>query len=1050
MSHALPVRPRRLRASLARLRPVALASLVAMTATAPAADFVWNSGGFSGTGLPATITLNDTLTLQCLPGSCGTKVLDGSLLNNGYVYLADTLYFQYTSQVLTNAWQTQLQGDVGLVNIYAGGSFINESTGSLVKTAGTGTSLISISSLHKGGSLVDAMTGRLEFTGNTTFEAGAQLLANADTTIAFTGGGVALGSGVKLYGTGRYEIGTDASVQGNLGASQLVFTNGQYTGTSATLTSDAAWTGSGSFNGSWTIAAGKTLSAADTGSHYIRGTVDNLGTLDTQGNLYFEYPSYQVNNAGTLKLRGDVGLVNVYAGGTVVNTGTLAKVAGTGTSTVQGLNFTNDGGLVDAQTGTLQFSGGALLFKDGTRFTGAGTVLVSSSASFAGRIDTSNLVLAGASYDGAAAQVHGSTAITGGALTGHWNFASDHQLTLSAGPTLYVRGSVTNAGSFAAGADINFEYASYVLNNNGSMTLQGGASLVNVYAGGSFNNAGTLSVAAGSGGTSRVSSMTTSITGNVNVDSGSLQFNGGSLSLASTATLQAASGTSVVLAGSTSFADGARLLGNGQYEIASNADVSGALGATQLAFTNGSYTGNGATLTSNATWTGNGSFNGSWTIAAGTTLTATGAGSRYIRGTVTNLGTLDTDGPLYFEYGSYQVNNAGTLKLRGDVGLVNVYAGGSIVNTGTLTKVAGNGTSTVQGLSFTNNGGLIDAQTGTLQFSGGTLQFNDGTRFTGAGQVVVSGGANFTGRIDTDNLTLSSGSFYGTGNSGATLHGRTALQSSALGGLWFFATDHQLALSGTTYVRGAVINQGNATTTGDIYFEYPSYVLENQGRLALQGDVGLINVYAGGTVINSGTLVKTDGSGISNLAGVDFSNKGTVEVQTGTIALPANFTNYGTLKGVGTFSASTLTNEGQIAPGASPGTLTLAGNLVLGDGGSLDLELGSATVHDRLVVLGNATLGGTLSLSCWGACSFAAGTDLLVLDGSGTLTGSFSQVSFAGFSADAFEVRLDAANGDVWLHATQNITAAVPEPATYGLMALGLGLVGWRARRRAA
>jgi hypothetical protein len=28
-------------------------------------------------------------------------------------------------------------------------------------------------------------------------------------------------------------------------------------------------------------------------------------------------------------------------------------------------------------------------------------------------------------------------------------------------------------------------------------------------------------------------------------------------------------------------------------------------------------------------------------------------------------------------------------------------------------------------------------------------------------------------------------------------------------------------------------------------------------------------------------------------------------------------------------------------------------------------------------------------------------------------------------------------------------TAPVPEPATYGLMALGLGLVGWRARRRA-
>jgi hypothetical protein len=1056
---------RAVRRALKPLRPVAVASLLVIAGAAPAADYVWSSGAFSGTGLPGTVTLNDTLSLSCPPGSCGTKVLDGSLLNNGYVYATDNLYFQYTSQVLTNAWQYQLQGDVGLLNGYAGGTFINEGSGSLVKTAGTGTSLIGISSQHKGGSLVDAMTGRLEFSGATTFDANAQLLAASGASIAFTGGGLSLGAGVKLYGAGRYEIGTDTQVLGNLGATDLVFTNGTYTGSGSTLTSNAAWTGSGSFGGSWTVAAGVTLSAADTGNHYIRGTVGNLGTLDTQGHLYFEYANYQVSNAGTLNLRGDVGLYNTYSGGTLLNTGTLAKVAGDGTSFIQGINVSNDGGRFDVQRGTLQFSGGTLQFNDGTRFTGAGQSVVASAARFAGRIDSDNLVLAGASYDGgdgglhASAMLHGRTTITGGAFSGQWDLAADHQLSLNAGGGLYVRGTVNNAGSFSVGANLYFEYTSYLLNNTGSLRLANGAGLFSTYAGGSFSNAGTLTVAAGSANTSTIQGLTTSVAGTVNVDSGTLQFSGGSLTLDSTARLQAAAGTTVIMGGTNTFVDGARLLGAGQYQIAGDTSVTGQIGAEHLSFTSGAYTGYGATLASDATWTGNGSFNNAWTVAAGRTLTATDNGNHYIRGTVSNLGTLDTQGHLYFEYASYRIENAGTLNLRGDAGLYTTYAGGTVVNTGTFAKVAGTGTSAVQGLTFINNGGLIDVQTGTLQFSGGQLAFNDGTRFTGAGQVVTSS-ARFAGQIAAANLSLDAGTYTGGDGAGqtmATVHGHTTTHSAALEGYWTFAEDHQLTLNGTTAIRGTVVNQGQAVATGNLDFQYPSQVLVNQGRLTLKADASLVNSYAGGTFVNLGTLVKNDGAGTSSLAGLTVTNAGTMEVQTGTLALPSGFLNAGTLKGVGSFSTDTLTNEGHITPGnsqgtsavTSPGTLTLASHLVLGSNGSLDLALNAAALHDLLLVQGDVTLGGTLALSCWGACSFAAGTDLLVLDASGTLAGSFSQVTFAGFDMAAFEVRLDALNGDVWLHATQDI-AAVPEPASYALWLSGIGLMGWIARRRRA
>lgn len=1029
--------------TLARLRPVALASLLVGAGLAPAADYGWYSSSFSTTGLPSAITINDTLAIACPPGLCGGKTLDQSFLNNGQIFASDSIYFQYTSQVLTNGWQYQLQGDVGLINAYAGGSFVNESSGSLVKTAGTGTSLISISSLHKGGSIVDATSGRLEFNGaDTTFESGAHLVANAGTTIAFTGGTLSLSNGSLLHGSGEYVIGTNATVTGTLGATQLAFTGGTYTGSSATLTSNATWA-AGVFAGDWTVQAGRTLTATDVGAHYLRGSIANAGSLDAAANLYFEYPSYSINNTGTLRLNGDVGLVNIYAGGTLVTSGTLTKASGVGTSLIQGISVTSNGSIIDAQSGVLQFSGGALAFNDGTRFTGAGQVLVAGNASFAGRIDSENLVLLGASYDGAAATLHGRTTLGSAALTGQWTFAADHVLTQT--DAVYVRGTVSNAGRHDASAHLYFEYPGYVLNNSGQMNLLGNASLVNIYAGGTFISSGTLAKPSGAGG-SLIQGLSSSISGLVRLDGGTLTFSGGTLALAGTATVQLAAGTSLVLGGSTDIASGASFIGPGSVEIASNATVSGPLGASQLSFTNGTFTGNGATLTSNATWAA-GAFAGDWTVAPGATLTVTDAGAHYVRGTLSNQGTLDVAANLYFEYPSYSIQNTGMLRLNGDVNLVNAYAGGTLVNSGTVSKTAGTAASAFLGINVTSQGGRFDAQTGVLYFgSGSYAAFNDGTRFTGAGQVLVNSPAGFAGRIDSENLMLSGASFNGAA---ATLHGRTRMESAALTGQWTLAPDHELTLSGSNYIRGSVLNQGRLDVTGNVYFEYPSYVLNNSGQMTLQGDVGLFNVYAGGTFVNSGTLAKTSGAGISNLAGLSVTNTGTLDVQVGTLALPDNFVNDGTLKGNGSFSTSTLTNNGHIAPGASPGTLTQAGHLVLGESGSLDLELGSASSHDLLQVLGNVTLGGTLSLSCWADCHFAAGTDLRVLDATGSLTGTFSQVVVAGFAPGAFEVRIDAANADVWLHATQDITAAVPEPSTYALLFSGLGLLAWRARRRA-
>ena len=82
-------------------------------------------------------------------------------------------------------------------------------------------------------------------------------------------------------------------------------------------------------------------------------------------------------------------------------------------------------------------------------------------------------------------------------------------------------------------------------------------------------------------------------------------------------------------------------------------------------------------------------------------------------------------------------------------------------------------------------------------------------------------------------------------------------------------------------------------------------------------------------------------------------------------------------------------------------------------------------------------------------CHFSAGSQLLLLDGQGLLSGSFDQVTLSGFAPGTFSVVYDSANADVWLNVMQDV-AAVPEPATTALWLVGLAGLGVASRRRSA
>ncbi len=100
------------------------------------------------------------------------------------------------------------------------------------------------------------------------------------------------------------------------------------------------------------------------------------------------------------------------------------------------------------------------------------------------------------------------------------------------------------------------------------------------------------------------------------------------------------------------------------------------------------------------------------------------------------------------------------------------------------------------------------------------------------------------------------------------------------------------------------------------------------------------------------------------------------------------------LMGTGTIGGTVTVNSGgTLAPGASPGTLTLR-NLTLASGSQLNFELGDAA-RDHIVLTnsGIVSLGGTLQVSLAGAFTPTLGQSYQLFEGSiGSISGAFQSI----------------------------------------------------------
>ncbi len=528
---------------------------------------------------------------------------------------------------------------------------------------------------------------------------------------------------------------------------------------------------------------------------------------------------------------------------------------------------------------------------------------------------------------------------------------------------------------------------------------------------------------------------------------GTLTLNGGNVSINAAQTLTAANCT----------------LGNGNLTGAGDVTITSALDWTGAGDQSGAGTTTiavGATL--NLSGTGSKDiFQRTLNNFGTTNVTTTGSGHLFLQLLATfnnQAGALfhqqtDTDITNSGGAAPNNFNNAGTFRRTGtgDCQVGTGSGGGSALifnNTGLVEVLSGS-------LSLANNGTSTSTMTtsagATLAIVAGTYNLNTGAALNGTGTYLVSIGTlsvlSTVNVAATATFNHTEGVVGGTGNlivngvynwSGAGDQTGTGTTTIAVG-----AT---LNLSGTgdkQIFQRTLNNFGttNVTTTGNGHLTLRDQATFNNQAGALfhqQTDTDILHSAGPNNFNNAGTFRKT-GAGDCMVGapgnGLTFNNTGLMELLGGSVTVsgPIQFIHTagttllnggglvfgatgqfqgGLLTGVGTITGNVNNSGATVAPGLSPGGLTITGNYTQGANGTLALELGGLTAlteFDRLAVNGAATLNGTLALTGVNGFAPTVGNTFQVVN-YGSRTGTFANLSVNNLGAVGLQQNYNAAN----------------------------------------
>jgi autotransporter-associated beta strand protein len=400
---------------------------------------------------------------------------------------------------------------------------------------------------------------------------------------------------------------------------------------------------------------------------------------------------------------------------------------------------------------------------------------------------------------------------------------------------------------------------------------------------------------------------------------------------------------------------------------------------------------------------GDATYTGGTTINAGTLQLGNGGTSGSILGNVLNNGVFAINRADTFTFdgvisgtGAFQQNGTGTTVLTAD----NTYTGGTTINAGTLQLGNGGTSGSILG-NVLNNGVFAINRSDTFTFDG-----------------VISGAGAFA-QIGPGTTILTAANTYSGGtfiNGGVLAVAADANLGAAVGGLAFGGGTLQF-LSGFATNRAISLNAGGGAFDTNGNDAALTGVIGGSGGLTKIGAGALVltaaNAYTGPTTVSAGALV-VNGS-IANSA---------VTVNNG-----------GILAGTGTVGATTINSGGTFAPGNSPGTMTVAGNLAFQSGALYLVQVNPSNASSANVITGgSASLAGTVGAT-FASGSYVSRTFTILLAGGGLGGTTFNSLTTSNLPA-GFTANLSYTNSDVIL----NLTATLGQPSgPGGPNALGTG-----------
>ncbi|HRZ86291.1 MAG TPA: autotransporter-associated beta strand repeat-containing protein, partial [bacterium] len=839
--------------------------------------------------LPGAIVTNSRLMFnQTGAGTYGGRISGSGILEKGG---GSTLMLSGSN---SNTGGTVISAGglvVGGAGLLGPGAVINNGSLSFERDTFTVSSAISGSGTltQAGGSYSSTiLTGANTYTGTTTVTAGTLQVGNGGSTGSLGSGSVTNNATLLFNRSDTYVVPNVVS-----GVGTLVKAG------SGTMTITGAGTYSGATSvqaGTIRLEAGGSVSNTSNVSLSSGAVFDMNGYSDTVGNI-LGYGDITLG-AGRLTVGGN-NTANEYYG-TISGTGGLTRM-GAGETTLRGHN---------TYTGTTNINGGTLTLGVWTVDAPEGGFLSDSTA----------VVMTGGLLLGRSSSVSGEMIETIGSLAGSGTVRMGCPWT-----SWYLRTGGNNTDTVFSGliSDTNFGNVDgaggIIKEGSGTFTL----SASNSYTLATIINAGTL----------RYGTNNVIYTGPVNVAGGVLDMQG--------------------------YSDGV-----GKVTLSSGTIVgSGTLTATEYAMEDGTanvrLVGSNVPLTKSTAGTvvllGSNTYS-AWTNVKEGTLSVSGA-----NGAIVSTANVDihTGGVLALDNSTNNVgtrlNNSapvtlygGTLLLAGNPGAATTEAIGNLnQHTGHSTVKLTNGSSTTTLtaplLNNSSNYGVVDF-TGTGIGSTSKIMFTAvPTMDDGILRYAIVDGADFATYDPIDGIKAYAGYGSAISGSGDTVNvKRNANETLSSSGDINSLVINNAAVAGNAGTNlnvrtGSILTTGNTSiSVPTLSFNAPARII-SQGNTTVSSDITGSNVF---TKLGTGTLTLT---GTSSLTGQTHISSGVMKVNGSIASSQTYIEDGGTLSGSGKVGSLTVYEGGTVAPGNSPGILTVEGNSTWDDGGRYQWEVSNAT-----------------------------------------------------------------------------------------------------------